>query len=202
MKHLWYLRYIILHKWYVLLAGIHYKAPLWRLLIHDWSKFLPSEWLPYASYFYGLPRVGDRVQVDCIDGFGGPATVIDTRNEKNSRYKVRMSQGYIGEDQEFWAHDFEVRGLDTAQAAFDAAWNHHQKRQPHHWQYWLLTLDSGETHALPMPEKYVREMLADWAGAGRAITGRRDPRPWYKAKQKKMQLHPDTKRLVERLLDE
>lgn len=26
--------------------------------------------------------------------------------------------------------------------AFDAAWNHHQKRNRHHWQYWLLTPDN------------------------------------------------------------
>jgi hypothetical protein len=26
---------------------------LLRLIIHDWSKFLPCEWIPYANYFYG-----------------------------------------------------------------------------------------------------------------------------------------------------
>lgn len=27
--------------------------PLWRLIIHDWSKFTPTEWGPYANAFYG-----------------------------------------------------------------------------------------------------------------------------------------------------
>jgi hypothetical protein len=34
--------------------------------------------------------------------------------------------------------------------------------------------------ALPMPEKFVREMVADWMGAGRAITGRWDVNDWYR----------------------
>ena len=29
------------------------KAPIWLLIIHDWSKFLPDEFFPYAQYFYG-----------------------------------------------------------------------------------------------------------------------------------------------------
>lgn len=50
--HLRYLSYVVRHKWFVLLAGLRTGAPLWRLVIHDWSKFTPSEWLPYVDYFY------------------------------------------------------------------------------------------------------------------------------------------------------
>jgi hypothetical protein len=42
MKHVRYLSYVVRHKWFVLLAGIKTGAPLWRLLIHDWSKFAPG----------------------------------------------------------------------------------------------------------------------------------------------------------------
>ena len=52
-KHLQYASYIIRHKWFVFIAGLKIGAPLFRLLIHDWSKLLPSEWFPYANYFYG-----------------------------------------------------------------------------------------------------------------------------------------------------
>lgn len=41
------------HKWFVLLAGLRTKAPLWRLLIHDWTKFLPSELPHYQRQFFG-----------------------------------------------------------------------------------------------------------------------------------------------------
>lgn len=61
MSHLRYLRYVLLHKWYVLRAGLFIGTPntigtwrwLWRLIRHDASKFRPSEWRPYAGYFYG-----------------------------------------------------------------------------------------------------------------------------------------------------
>lgn len=50
--HWRYLRAVLRHKWFVLLAGLG-KVPLWRLIIHDWSKFTPAEWGPYANAFYG-----------------------------------------------------------------------------------------------------------------------------------------------------
>lgn len=64
--HLRYLRYVILHKLYVFAGGIavanvwreqgwsrSWVAWVWRLLVHDLSKLRPSEWRPYADYFYG-----------------------------------------------------------------------------------------------------------------------------------------------------
>ena len=51
-----------------------------------------------------------------------------------------------------------------------------------------------------MPEKYAREMVADWAGAGRAITGKWETLEWYKKNQEKILLHPETRSLVESIL--
>lgn len=148
-KHLKYLRYVLRHKWFVLLAGLRTGAPLWRLVIHDWSKFLPSEWFAYADYFYG-------------DG---------------------------GQNH----------------AAFNRAWLHHQHLNPHHWQHWILNLDDGGFKLLPMPEPLVREMVADWMGAGRAINGDGSieaTREWYRYKpHMKAQMHHETRELVERLLE-
>jgi hypothetical protein len=50
--HWKYLKAVLRHKKFVLLAGWG-SVPLWRLLIHDWSKFTPTEWFPYARAFYG-----------------------------------------------------------------------------------------------------------------------------------------------------
>ncbi len=49
-------RYFILtikHKWYVFLAGLKVGAPIWHLIIHDWSKFFPSELPHYGRQFCG-----------------------------------------------------------------------------------------------------------------------------------------------------
>lgn len=47
-----YLRYLLRHRWFVMLACFR-EGLYWQGLIHDWSKFLPSEFVPYARYFYG-----------------------------------------------------------------------------------------------------------------------------------------------------
>lgn len=41
------------HKWFVLRAGLKTKAPLWCLIIHDWTKFLPCELPHYQRQFFG-----------------------------------------------------------------------------------------------------------------------------------------------------
>lgn len=145
--HLKYLSYVARHKWFVLVAGLKVKAPLWRLLIHDWSKFSRAEWGPYVRKFYGS---------------GDPLDVL---------------------------------------LAFDKAWLHHQHRNPHHWQSWLLREDEGNVIPLRMPEALAREMVADWMGAGRAITGKWDVADWYSLNSGKITLHPETRAYVERLID-
>ena len=150
-RHFAYLNYIIRHKYFVFIACWKLDVSLWRALIHDWHKFLPCEWFPYASTFYHH------------DG-------------TNAKYETNQ--------------------------AFEMAWNHHEKLGKHHWQYWLLTFDNGTTKALDMPTPYLREMLADWWGAGRAITGNWDANTWYEKNKDKMNLSPVTRGLVELWLPE
>ena len=43
------------HKWHVLKAGLMIGGiPLWRLIIHDWSKFSLVEFVNYSHYKYGV----------------------------------------------------------------------------------------------------------------------------------------------------
>lgn len=84
--------------------------------------------------------------------------------------------------------------------AFDAAWNHHRHHNPHHWQHWVLREDSGVVKTLKMPRGLVREMVADWMGAGRAIAGKWEADEWYLANAQTMLLHYETQMLVEMLL--
>lgn len=44
------------------------------------------------------------------------------------------------------------------------------------------------------------EMVADWIGAGIAITGKMEVWEWYKANRNNMTLHPETRNDVEMLL--
>jgi len=46
---------LLTHKWYVLKAGLFVGGiPLWRLIIHDWSKFMPVEFINYSHFKYGV----------------------------------------------------------------------------------------------------------------------------------------------------
>jgi hypothetical protein len=168
--HLRYLSYVVRHKWFVLRAGLKTGAPLWRLVIHDWSKLTPAEWFPYVQTFYGRPP---------------------DAAELRRRFHGRPNDAQNLAD---WESD--------RKAAFDKAWLHQQHRNPHHHQHWLLREDDGPWRALAMPEPLVREMVADWMGAGRAITGRWDAASWYAGAAGKMILHPDTRTLVEQLVAE
>jgi hypothetical protein len=82
---------------------------------------------------------------------------------------------------------------------FAAAWLHHQNHNPHHWEYWIPRAGRDATMGvdpLPMPERYVREMVADWMAASRAYDGRwptADNWPWLAANWDKMRLHPITR---------
>lgn len=86
---------------------------------------------------------------------------------------------------------------------FDAAWLHHQHRNAHHWQHWqhwLLRRKSGDVTPLEMPRACALEMVADWMGAGRAITGGWEYQAWYAENRDTMLLHPDTRALVEMIV--
>jgi len=54
-----FLKVVAQHKWFVFVAGWDLGVPIWRLLIHDWSKLTPAEFNAYAQTFYG-----DRENVD------------------------------------------------------------------------------------------------------------------------------------------
>ena len=197
--HLKYLSYVLRHKWFVLLAGLRVGAPLWRLLVHDWTKFLPCEWGPYVEKFYGRARVGQRV-AGVADNSGFSGVVRKTRPSTSPGKVDCFIEPTDGiQPRPWWAWSYEVE-RPAVDAAFDRAWLHHQHANPHHWQHWVLREDSGAVKALPMPEHFVREMVADWMGAGRAITGKWEAAEWYTKNAGKMTLHPDTRARVESLL--
>ena len=93
---------------------------------------------------------------------------------------------------------------DTGDKDFDFAWLLHQKRNRHHWQWWILPEDDGGTKILIMHPYDLAEMICDWVGAGRA-QGVKDwwnPLPWYEINIDKIQLHPTTRSHLEILLDD
>lgn len=150
------------------------------VLRHKWYVFL---WccrygIPFAGIVHDLSKFSPAEWSPYVDKFyGGPypeANYGDMRNQLDDMY----TQPWVDR-------------------RFDEAWNHHQKANPHHWQYWVLLEDSGKVEPLDMPLRYRKEMLADWRGAGMAIKGIDETDKWYKANRDKMQLHPATRKWIE-----
>ena len=52
LKYFRYLRYVVRHKWFVLLECFKYRQ-YWLGVTHDISKLFPSEFIPYMNHFYG-----------------------------------------------------------------------------------------------------------------------------------------------------
>lgn len=61
---------------------------------------------------------------------------------------------------------------------FLLAWLHHENLNKHHWGYWIPRSGKSANKPLPIPEIYIREMIADFAGASKAYTGNWDISKW------------------------
>ncbi len=75
--------------------------------------------------------------------------------------------------------------------AFDLVRLRHHRRNGHHWQHWVLILDSGKMRPVEMPEEFVKEMWCDWVVAGR-LQGN-DTGEWLDDHLDYMILHPETR---------
>jgi hypothetical protein len=159
--YLKYAAYLIRHCWYV--RKMCWKNGLyWQGLVHDLSKWRPSEFIPYARFFYGDFPPMDEVK--------------------------HIPHLYSGRVKEQVAYEFDV------------AWLLHQKRNPHHWQFWILHEDDGGEKVLPMPEKYVKEMLCDWWGASVATGNGGKSKDWYEKVKKHTKMHAETRAYFEKAI--
>lgn len=124
-KHWGYLKYVIRHKFYVFKFGRVYGVSLWRLIVHDLSKFSRAEWGPYAEWFYG--------GLDAKTPWREVGVAIRTFGNSSSIHSMAYHQ-----------HKKE----------FDAAWQHHWETNAHHWEHWandlLAPLPMPETYAREM----------------------------------------------------
>jgi len=144
-----YFKYIVNHKWNVFIECFKTKQ-FFHGIVHDISKFLPSEFIPYAKFFYSKNREKEYKQSD--------------ENDTN----------------------------------FQKGWCHHQKRNKHHWNYWVSVTRKDEIEAIPMATKYIMQMIADWNGMGRKFGGK--TKDYYLKNKDTMILHPKTIKIIESIL--
>ncbi|MBE5940646.1 MAG: catalase [Lachnospiraceae bacterium] len=89
---------------------------------------------------------------------------------------------------------------------YSAAWLHHKGRNKHHYEYWIdYPADDPENlHGMKMPARYVAEMFCDRVAASRIYKGEvyvdSDPLNYFLQRHDHYVMHPDTKKLLYKLL--
>lgn len=132
-----------------------FRVGLYRQgLLHDMSKYMPSEFLVGCRYFQG------------------------TRSPNNA--------------------EREATGCSTA-------WLHHKGRNKHHYEYWIdYGLDEPGLTGMKMPKKYVIEMFMDRIAASKIYMKAKytdaSPLEYYEKGLAFQLIHPDTRKLLEKLL--
>lgn len=146
---------------------------------HKWFVFLECRKLgiPWLGIIHDISKLRADEFMPYANYFYGSGSNIN---------RGRNSTGYY-------------KPTDTGDQAFDFAWLLHQKRNKHHWQWWILPCDEDGVKILDMPMKYRKEMLADWRGAGRA-QNRPDVKAWWVENNSKIRLHPLTREWVKEQL--
>lgn len=146
---------ITYHKY--LVAQGCFRVGLYRQgLMHDLSKYSPTEFIAGVRYYQG------------------------TQSPNNVE---REDMGY------------------------SAAWLHHKGRNRHHYEYWTdysLQDPPGTVVPVPMPDRYIVEMIMDRIAACKVYQGEAytdaSPLAYYNRGTVRAPLHPDTRKKLETVL--
>lgn len=73
---------------------------------------------------------------------------------------------------------------------------HHRGRNPHHYEYWVHSIDDGGIPAM-MPRKYALELVCDYLAACRTYGNNpKEEYTWWLLHSLKMKIHSDTKLFI------
>lgn len=94
---------------------------------------------------------------------------------------------------------FFLRSITAHDPAWLGALSHHLEHNEHHWEFWCI-----HGRASPIPEVYVREMVADWLAVNHRKRRKEESPPlpqWLKEEYPRMQLHPRSVARLIRILE-
>lgn len=120
-----------------------------------------NEYLDYLEeHVENVIRSWNEMLRPALESGGYQKELLDQIEEKihqhdSSKYSEVEFDAYLN-----WFYPSE--GFPKDQNAYDLAWLHHQKTNPHHWQYWCLIRDEGVIEPLDMPFESICEMICDW----------------------------------------
>ena len=94
---------------------------------------------------------------------------------------------------------------ERADKGYSEAWIHHKGRNRHHFEYWTdLNLATGRYESVPMPRRYLAEMIMDRRAACMVYEGQkytdRSPLNYYERSMDRTLMHPKLQRELQFLL--
>lgn len=153
MKLWQHFKTITYHRWLVQ-QGCFKVGLYWQGLVHDLSKYSPTEFFVGARYYQG---------------------------------------------------NRSPNGAEREEKGYSEAWMHHKGRNRHHYEYWTdMNLESGTYEPVPVPRKYLVEMVMDRRAAcivyeGKNYTPGSALTYLMKSREKNL-MHPETRRELEYIL--
>lgn len=106
----------------------------------------------------------------------------------------------------YYQGDKSPNTAERAELGYSKAWLHHKGRNKHHIEYWIDYAPTGDhkMSGIKMPLNYVVEMFCDRIAACRVYNGKNytdgDPYAYYRRSHEHYMIHPETDRLLRRLL--
>lgn len=93
----------------------------------------------------------------------------------------------------YWNDNISSLANECKILGYSQTFLHHRGRNPHHYEYWIHSLDDGGIPA-KMPKKYVLELICDYLAAAKTYGA--NPRKeymWWIRQQPHMKIHKETK---------
>lgn len=93
----------------------------------------------------------------------------------------------------YWDDNISSLANECKILGYSQTFLHHRGRNPHHYEYWIHSLDNGGIPA-KMPKKYVLELICDYLAAAKTYgTNPREEYIWWIKQQSHMKIHQETK---------
>ena len=139
---------------FIVMAGCFRIGLIWQGLVHDLSKYSPTEFWAGARYYQG---------------------------DRSPNAAEREAKGY------------------------SASWMHHKGRNRHHYEYWTdLNRQTRRYESVPMPRKYLVEMVMDRRAACMVYQGKAyhpsSALEYYLKSLERNLMHPQTQQELEYIL--
>lgn len=115
---------------------------------------------------------------------------------------------------EFWVGvryfqgDRSPNNAEREATGYSGAWLHHKGRNKHHYEYWIdysANEIPGGMAPVPMPDRYIAEMIMDRIAASKVYRGKdytdADPLAYYYRGTDRAPLHEETRTKLLRMLE-